>query len=143
MRRFDCESFLLQGIGFGLDRISDDYKIVRLSYVKDHSFVYAVKSGTWCEIASPKHENQIHSVHYDALFFNGVLHWVIDVYDTEPKDVCICCILTFDLSTHVFGMITLPTSNRYWSTAGLRTIQGSLALISYSHEFNECRAPLI
>ncbi|KAL7591683.1 hypothetical protein Lser_V15G35134 [Lactuca serriola] len=84
-----CESFLLQGIGFGFDSISEDYKIVRLSYVKDHSFVYAVKSGTWCEIASPKHENQIHSVHYDSMFFNGVLHWVIDVFDTEPKDVCI------------------------------------------------------
>ncbi|CAH1449954.1 unnamed protein product [Lactuca virosa] len=123
------ESFSLQGIGFGFDPISDDYKIVRISYVKNHSFVYAVKSGTWCEIASPKHENQICSVQHDALFFNGVLCWVIHVYQTEPKDICICCILTFDLSTHVFGMIPLPTSNGHWITTGLTTIQGELYVL--------------
>ncbi|CAH1449952.1 unnamed protein product [Lactuca virosa] len=131
------ESFSLQGIGFGFDPISDDYKIVRISNVKNHSFVYVVKSGTWCEIASPNHANQILSVRYDALFFNGVLHWVIYVCHTEPKDIYIRRILTFDLSTHVFGMIPLPTSNRHWITTGLTTIQGSLALISYNDEFKE------
>ncbi|KAL7593415.1 hypothetical protein Lser_V15G35179 [Lactuca serriola] len=44
----------LGGIGFGFDPISDDYKIVWISYEKDTSFVYAVKTGTWCEVASPK-----------------------------------------------------------------------------------------
>ncbi|CAI9295090.1 unnamed protein product [Lactuca saligna] len=44
----------LGGIGFGFDPISDDYKIVWISYEKDTSFVSAVKTGTCCEVASPK-----------------------------------------------------------------------------------------
>ena len=38
--------------GFGFDPISDDYKIVGVSYPDDRSFVFALKMGTWCEIAS-------------------------------------------------------------------------------------------
>ncbi|CAH1449949.1 unnamed protein product [Lactuca virosa] len=130
------ESFL-DGIGLGFDPISDDYKVVWISYVKDNSFVYAVKSGTWCEIASPKHQNQISRLRYDAFFFSGVLHWVLIVYQTGLPVKSNSCILTFDLSTHVFDMIPLPTSNRHWIMTGVTNIQSSLGLISYSDEFNE------
>ncbi|CAI9295087.1 unnamed protein product [Lactuca saligna] len=66
----------LRGIGFGFDPISDDYKIVWISYEKDTSFVYAVKTGTWCEIASPKPEFTY--VRREAFLFKGVLHWELD-----------------------------------------------------------------
>ena len=132
------EPFSLRGIGFGFDPISDDYKVVQISYVKgNNSFVYAVKSGTWCEIASPKHQNQIQIFRYDSFFFNGVLHWVTYINQREKKNACISCILTFNLSTHVFDMIPVPMSIRNWTTSGLTTIQGSLALISCNDEISE------
>ncbi|CAI9295056.1 unnamed protein product [Lactuca saligna] len=132
------EPFTLRGIGFGFDPISDDYKVVQTSNVKgNNSFVYAVKSGTWCEIASPKHQNQIQSIRYDSFFFNGVLHWVTYINQREKKTGCISCILTFNLSTHVFDMIPVPMSVRIWVTSGLTTMQGSLALISCNDEISE------
>nr|KAJ0204597.1 hypothetical protein LSAT_V11C500260670 [Lactuca sativa] len=40
-------------LGFGFDPISDDYKIVQISYAKESSYFYALKMDTWCAIASP------------------------------------------------------------------------------------------
>ncbi|KAL7593413.1 hypothetical protein Lser_V15G35176 [Lactuca serriola] len=114
----------LGGIGFGFDPISDDYKIVWISYEKDTSFVYAVKTGTWCEIASPKPEFTY--VRREAFLFKGVLHWEVNHFDLDFS-----CILTFDLSTHVFGMIPFPGLAPDWLTTRLTTIQDSLALICY------------
>ncbi|KAL4554002.1 hypothetical protein LXL04_039877 [Taraxacum kok-saghyz] len=103
----------LGGIGFGFDPITDDYKIVWISCAKDRSFVYAIKMGTWCEIASPK--PQFSHVLLEAFLFGGVLSTYI---------------LTFDLSTHVFGMIPLPGPICDWLTTSITTIQGSLPLVA-------------
>ncbi|CAI9295088.1 unnamed protein product [Lactuca saligna] len=120
----------LGGIGFGFDPISDDYKIVWISYEKDSSFVYAVKTGTWCEVASPKPE--FTSVLYETFLFNGVLHWEVTRDHIKSQDIYPpSYILTFDLSAHVFGMIPLPGPTWDWLTTGITTIQDSLALISY------------
>nr|KAJ0198319.1 hypothetical protein LSAT_V11C700383320 [Lactuca sativa] len=118
------------GIGFGFDPISDDYKIVWISYEKDTSFVYAVKTGTWCEIASPKPEFTY--VRREAFLFKGVLHWEVNRFDLDFS-----CILTFDLSTHVFGMIPFPGSALDRLTTRLTTIQDSLALISYRMDVDD------
>ncbi|CAI9295094.1 unnamed protein product [Lactuca saligna] len=126
----------LGGIGFGFDPISDDYKIVWISCEKDSSFIYAVKTGTWCEIASPKPE--FTCVLYEAFVFNGVLHW--EVYDDRIKSQDIyppSYILTFDLSNHVFGMIPLPGTVWEWLTTRITTIQDSLALISYRMDVDD------
>ncbi|KAL4555057.1 hypothetical protein LXL04_037668 [Taraxacum kok-saghyz] len=106
----------LGGIGFGFDPITDDYKIVWISCAKDSSFVYAIKMGTWCEIAS--------------LNLSFLMCYWRPFYSVE------CCIgkstyiLTFDLSTHVFGMIPLPGPICNWLTTSITTIQGSLALVA-------------
>ncbi|KAI3753739.1 hypothetical protein L2E82_25800 [Cichorium intybus] len=125
--------------GFGFDPISDDYKIVRVSYAKVGSYVYAVKTGTWCEISSPK--PRFSFVASEAFLFNGVLHWVVCVHDYDkesqynnlPDDY----ILTFDLSTHVFGIIPLHGPPRHSFSTGLTTIQDSLALISYGTDIDD------
>lgn len=54
----------------------------------------------------------------------------VQAYHTESQDKGISCILTFDLNTHVFGMITLHVPGLSWVLNKLTTIQGSLALIS-------------
>ena len=113
--------------GFGFDPISDDYKIVLISYNEDRAFLFALKRGTWCEITSPKPE--INTRMWLAFLFDGVLHWEVFRHDTGE-------ILTFDLSTHVFGMIPLP-AHRDWITTNITTIQGSLALISYRRKVDD------
>ncbi|KAL4555053.1 hypothetical protein LXL04_037664 [Taraxacum kok-saghyz] len=113
--------------GFGFDPISDNYKIVLISYNEDRAFLFALKRGTWCEITFPKPE--INTRMWLAFLFDGVLHWEVFRHDTGE-------ILTFDLSTHVFGMIPLP-AHRDWITTNITTIQGSLALISYRRKVDD------
>ncbi|KAL4554060.1 hypothetical protein LXL04_037658 [Taraxacum kok-saghyz] len=113
----------LGGIGFGFDPITDDYKIVWISCAKDRSFVYAIKMGTWCDIASPK--PQFSHVLLEAFLFSGVMYWEVHNFDIRST-----YILTFDLSTHVFGMIPLPGPICDWLTTSITTIQGSLALVA-------------
>ncbi|KAI3790409.1 hypothetical protein L2E82_03419 [Cichorium intybus] len=118
-------------LGFGFDPITDDYNIVKISYAKygrksQSSFVYAVKTGTWCEIASPT--PLFSKVASNACFVNGALHWVVERSYTESHVADYrFYILTFDLSTHVFGMIPLPVSSL--ENLQLLTIQGLLAVI--------------
>ena len=114
----------------GLDSIQSVMikKIVLISCAKAHSFVYAVKSGIWCGIASPKPQSTY--VSYQVYIFCGVFHWEVQGYHIESQDKGISCILTFDLNTHVFGMIMLLVPGLSWVVNKLTTIQGSLALIS-------------
>ncbi|KAL4554004.1 hypothetical protein LXL04_039879 [Taraxacum kok-saghyz] len=118
--------------GFGFDPISDDYKIVLISYNEDRAFLFALKRGTWCEITFPKPE--INTRMWLAFLFDGVLHWEVFRHDTG--EILTGEILTFDLSTHVFGMIPLP-AHRDWITTNITTIQGSLALISYRRKVDD------
>ncbi|GKB52145.1 F-box/kelch-repeat protein-like protein [Tanacetum coccineum] len=67
---------------------------------------------------------------YPSRHFDGALHWVVQC---ETSNVSHYYILTFNLSTHVFGMISLPKPNG-WNNQ-LTIIKDSLALVSsYHHE---------
>ncbi|KAL4553956.1 hypothetical protein LXL04_039929 [Taraxacum kok-saghyz] len=85
--------------------------------------------GTWCEIASPKSNISGMS---EPFLFDGVLHWHVSGDDLSSQQM-----LTFDLSTHVFGMIPLPEPICNWFITNITTIQGSLALISYNMRFHD------
>ncbi|GKD81517.1 F-box/kelch-repeat protein-like protein [Tanacetum coccineum] len=114
--------------GFGFDPISNDYKIVAMSYfsskVAQSSFIYSLKTNAWSNIVSPA--TKVYSVPFDspACFFNGTLHWVVRC---ELNDIVQCCIITFDLSTNVFGLISLPKPD--WYSYALMIIKGCLAVI--------------
>ncbi|KAL7602620.1 putative F-box protein At3g16210 [Lactuca sativa] len=116
-------------LGFGFDPISDDYKIVQISYPRESSYFYSLKTGTWCAIASPTpFFSEVRRGIWGSCFVNGALHWVVDRYHTESHHSEIPCIMTFDLSTHVFGMIPLPEP--FQRLTRLTTFQGFLAMIS-------------
>ncbi|KAL4554592.1 hypothetical protein LXL04_037186 [Taraxacum kok-saghyz] len=119
-------------IGFGFDPISDDYKIVHITDAKDIAFVYVLKSGAWCKIASSKPE-YTYVLSHKAYFFDGVLYWEVR-HLVESKDTYL---LTFDLSTNVFGMIPLPGVIWNWMSTTALTIQGCLALVCYSYRLDE------
>ncbi|KAI3524281.1 hypothetical protein L1887_02934 [Cichorium endivia] len=112
----DCSNqkyFTWIGIGFGFDPITDDYMIVSIPYFCEgnlSSYVYTLKTGTWCAIASPM--SLFYQMASKAHFVNGALHWMVQLYYNVSHDVDAFRILTFDLSTQVFGMIPLPDSGQ-------------------------------
>lgn len=112
-------------IGFGFDPVIDDYKIVcipeRNRKKAGRSFVYALKTNTWCRIASAT--PLFSSVMTKPCFFNGVLYW-LGYYDLTRTYY----LLTFDLSTHVFGSIALPFKTVL--SVAPTPIQGSIAAVS-------------
>ncbi|KAL7610157.1 hypothetical protein Lser_V15G11461 [Lactuca serriola] len=118
-------------IGLGFDPITDDNKVVSIpaygnTRILKSSFVYAMKTGAWHPIDSPM--PLYFKVLSRARYLNGVLHWVVERYSTDSNYIKLGYIMTFDLSSHVFGMLDLPKPG--WKTQELATIQGSLAVIS-------------
>ncbi|KAI3524273.1 hypothetical protein L1887_02926 [Cichorium endivia] len=93
--------------------------------------VYTLKTGTWCAISSPT--PSVGVVLSKACFVNGSLHWVVEDSDAI---VDLFYILTFDLSTHVFGRIALPETS--WTRLELTTIKAFLALINTKRDDADC-----
>nr|XP_043626105.1 F-box/kelch-repeat protein At3g06240-like [Erigeron canadensis] len=118
------------GFGFGFDPKSDDYKIIWIDTFGSgkrpkSAFVYALKTGAWCEIAYPA--SPFTRFWSRGCFLNGALHWLVDFHIPTTK-VKKRYVMTLDLSTHVFGTIALPEPN--CAARLLTTIKGSLAVIS-------------
>ncbi|GKB34040.1 F-box/kelch-repeat protein-like protein [Tanacetum coccineum] len=120
---YPCRSrHLGVSLGFGFDPITDDYKIVGLCV--HTSFVYSIKTNSWSEIQVPT-TSRFSQVNTYGCFADGTLHWVVQC---ETSNVSHYYILTFNLSTHVFGMISLPKPNRLINR--LTFIKESLAVNS-------------
>ncbi|GJT14530.1 F-box/kelch-repeat protein-like protein [Tanacetum coccineum] len=128
--------------GFGFDSITDDYKIVRISYSKDkdifdniNACIYSLKTDSWNVIASPT--SLLGFVDRNACFFNGTLHWVVYSKYGDRQSLSI---MTFSLTTHVFGSFEFPQySGRFEHVhRELKIINGSLALTSQSPKEDTC-----
>ncbi|KAM0017878.1 putative F-box associated interaction domain-containing protein [Helianthus debilis subsp. tardiflorus] len=128
----DNRSYISLWICF--DPITDDYNLVAICYNKYGSdginaFVYSLKTDSWRATRSPS--TWLYNVKSNACFFNGILHWVVDGYLTEPspeeRKHPIRFIFTFDLNTRVSGHILLP---RPWRVEQLTTINGRLVAVS-------------
>ncbi|CAI9285588.1 unnamed protein product [Lactuca saligna] len=78
---------------------------------------------------------KIVSIHNRSSFVYAMKTEVEPYFSQSNGIVDICYILTFDLSTHVFGTIALLDTS--WETRELTTIQGSLAVISYCMDYRE------
>ncbi|GKC45227.1 F-box/kelch-repeat protein-like protein [Tanacetum coccineum] len=116
--------------GFGFDPISNDYKIVGISYTGygnipdgDNAYIYSLKTDSWSVMASPS--NSFCYADQNPCFFKGTLHWLV-------RDKRSQFIMTLSLITHVFGTINLPESNS--DTKSLTIINGSLAAVSLDHD---------
>ncbi|PWA69147.1 F-box domain-containing protein [Artemisia annua] len=84
-------------------------------------------TNSWSEIvsATPK----VYYARFDssACFFKGTLHWVVQCGQ--------CCIITFDLSTNVFGFISVPKPDSEYFAPMI--IKGCLAVIFVSRDGGE------
>ncbi|KAK9078847.1 hypothetical protein SSX86_002905 [Deinandra increscens subsp. villosa] len=136
------QSSPLLAVGLGFDPITDDYKVVTVSYGNKYNldenstFIYSLKQECWRAIPSPSTRFYNVKSKGKACFFNGVLHWVVEGYITAETTTenWTLFILTFDLSSHVFGHILLPGS---WRIRQLTTINGCLAVVSYKRIYGD------
>ncbi|KAI3790295.1 hypothetical protein L2E82_03240 [Cichorium intybus] len=78
--------------GFGFDPIANDYKIVGVlsnSIYGENpksSFVYSMKTGAWCAIASPSTPFNWKYANSKAHCVNGTLHWVLGYMQSRLVD---------------------------------------------------------
>ncbi|KAJ9558592.1 hypothetical protein OSB04_013206 [Centaurea solstitialis] len=94
-------------LGFGYDKMSDDYKLVFLAY---HRFnrpsvqVYALKTGNWREVLFPDNLLCYSTFpNWSQVFFNGFVHWIASDRTRGHNSI-----ITFDTSTELFGDFWLP-----------------------------------
>ncbi|KAL8556884.1 hypothetical protein ACS0TY_004382 [Phlomoides rotata] len=94
--------------GFGFDELKDDFKVFGSLhlYATDgtcHTIgkVYSLRSNSWKAV-----EYSVSSFHGAGVYVNGKLHW-------QKHDKCV--IVSFDLNSHVSGVVDLPSSYSYSS----------------------------
>ncbi|XP_024984658.1 F-box/kelch-repeat protein At3g23880-like isoform X2 [Cynara cardunculus var. scolymus] len=103
---------LILVLGFGYDTTSDDYKVVRVAndglffFARPHVEIYTVKTAVWRAVTFPD-DLRCFSIlpNQSQVFFNGSLHWIACDPMLEVSDYSI---MTFDMSTELFGEIQLP-----------------------------------
>ncbi|KAJ9558553.1 hypothetical protein OSB04_013167 [Centaurea solstitialis] len=121
-------------LGFGYDIISDDYKVVSLTYDEDsdttrpQAEVYTLKTGIWREVMFP-HNLSYSYIHYNwsPIFFNGCVHWIAS--DSKWSHYSI---MTFDITTELFGEFQLPWFLAREHFLKVSVVGDSLALIHSS-----------
>lgn len=83
-----------------------------------------MKANSWTKIASPPTNDRCLATSR-ACFIYGKLHWVVKCM---LNDKCDYYIMTFNLKSHVFGIISLP--KQIWVSNQLIIIEGCLGVIS-------------
>ncbi|KAJ9558602.1 hypothetical protein OSB04_013216 [Centaurea solstitialis] len=126
-------------LGFGYDKMSDDYKVVRLAY-NDYGFtgprveVYAVKTGIWRKVMFPHGWRRFY-IHYNwtQVFSNGCVHWIASDSNWSHNSI-----MTFDITTELFGEIPLPVDlvKEHLTTIMVSLVGESLAVTYYNGLIN-------
>ncbi|XP_074286845.1 F-box protein CPR1-like [Silene latifolia] len=106
-------SFTMYGLGY--DHVSDDYKVVTLSYYDtDNEYepdctemfvnVYSVRNGTWKQAESSPYDHAVgHLV--SGVFVGGFIHWLA----SRTSDYS-SAIVRFDLTEEKFSELPAPSS---------------------------------
>ncbi|KAM7497687.1 hypothetical protein LguiA_022101 [Lonicera macranthoides] len=134
---FDSKRSFDHAVGFGFDAAANDYKIVRLVYVKSNNIkvpppeveLFELSTGSWRSINAGdfKYVAENQTPH---AFLNGVIHWTGYEKGDLPK-----LIVSFDLQNEELGAIMLPpevpgiTPSSYLRVA---TFRDTLSLIQRS-----------
>lgn len=132
--------FLDNVLGFGLDLLSGDYKVISIWYFWNKSnnaldchpivFVYNLGSDSWRNLEDVGCFKSSYSACRSLCntYLNGVYYW-----DMEFSNTNVAAILAFDMTTEKFQEIQVPDCLK--SKIGHLTIHGdSIALLSYQLE---------
>ncbi|KAK6134291.1 hypothetical protein DH2020_031981 [Rehmannia glutinosa] len=122
-----------QSLGFGFDPVSNDYKVIRITYVdcvRGHPQVelYKLSTGVWQDMSYLELDHVIYNKSRQA-YVNGATHWVARYMDSYDL------IVFFDMCHEVFGEMLLPVSlvnNDHMRSKDLVVYMESLALILWN-----------
>ncbi|KAL9230473.1 hypothetical protein vseg_005819 [Gypsophila vaccaria] len=106
-------SFTMYGLGY--DHVSDDYKVVTLSYYNtDNEYepdctemfvnVYSVRSGTWKQVESSPYDHAVGQV-TAGVFVSGRIHWLASTTSDYSS-----VLVGFDLTEEKFYEVAAPSS---------------------------------
>ncbi|KAM5575219.1 F-box/kelch-repeat protein [Rosa sericea] len=122
-------------LGLGCDPITNDLKLVRLFYSKEHVVpplveIFTLSTNSWREVSVPGPMYiVVQSKSSPQAFVSGAFHWV--AY-TPPQQGSICnVIVAFDMANEVFYEIALPSclaSKRHLNMTVV-LLNGSLSLV--------------
>ncbi|KAH6826256.1 hypothetical protein C2S53_001693 [Perilla frutescens var. hirtella] len=132
----DNSSVLLESYGFGVSRISGQYKVVGMFFKKEidtpqqaevsrsECLVYSVGTGSWRRIASAALLD--YEFKYDTgAFLNGNLHWLAHARDLNGYSERISC---FVLETELFSTCSPPPRDDPRGFRNLSVLGGCLCL---------------
>ncbi|MFS8034767.1 putative F-box associated interaction domain-containing protein [Helianthus anomalus] len=103
--------------GFGFDPITYDYKIVAIDFNEHKTCVYSLKTESWrVGVQSLPHLLGYYIGRFQSHIFS--MEFCIGFPKNQPQ---IQFILTFNVSSHVFGRILFP---EHWMVKQLTTING-------------------
>ncbi|KAA8524477.1 hypothetical protein F0562_010900 [Nyssa sinensis] len=127
-------------LGFGLDPTTNDYKVVRIVYYKEHLFRYktppeveicTLSTKSWRRISSTAPPYCIVEFMWSQVFLNGAVHWI--AYDPHVVGGFHNLILSFDMRNEVFCEMTLPVAlaGQQATSLSINVLGESLAIFGY------------
>ncbi|KAA8524975.1 hypothetical protein F0562_011387 [Nyssa sinensis] len=102
-------------LGFGFDSKSDDYKVVRIAYIKGRNGrdlippeveLYTLSSGSWRSFSTGAPPYGMFGYTWTQAFVNGAIHWI--GYDPCVAGGDRSLIVSFDVGDEVFRELLLP-----------------------------------
>lgn len=130
-------------LGFGYDETSDDYKVVRVAYMKGRRGrdlippeveLYSLNSRSWRSFNTGAPPYGIFGYTWLQAFVNGAVHWVgYDPCVVKGNDSC-GLIVAFDLRDEVFREVMLPSCLEQcaWDVH-ITVFWGKLAVLHYDY----------
>jgi F-box interacting protein len=130
-----CYRSRFEGIGFGFDAKTNDYKIINLLSLYDpnsfQSEVYSLSADSWREVDSPPCVICADLRGIDS-YINGMASWEASLDDWEG-------VLTFDMSDKVFLKTPLPDDVIYYNRRYFSGLNESIAMaISIYEQLEMC-----
>ncbi|KAL5817842.1 hypothetical protein ACOSQ3_026220 [Xanthoceras sorbifolium] len=132
-RSFNDESYYFN-IGFGLDIICKDYKLVVIRSVADYErfqhgyldvWLYNLRFDFWKHIEIAKLQDYCLLKWKDSTYLSGVCYWLA----TRDRNMQKMCVVSFNLSDEVFEEIQGPFSNQSLDKFFLGLYNNSLSLM--------------
>ncbi|XP_028054605.1 F-box/kelch-repeat protein At3g06240-like [Camellia sinensis] len=129
--------------GFGFDRISNDYKVVKIGYLNDLKTrgsvlckmeLYALSTLSWRPICVVDFRFEL-SINTWSVFVNGAVHWV--VFDPAKERGFGILIVAFDMGNEVFREMALPNyqpNGWFYRNAAVAVLGESLAVINFESD---------
>jgi F-box interacting protein len=133
---------LHQSVGFGYDPTTDDYKFVRLVYLRDTEFssfltvpplveIYTLRTGIWRSVTAPGPPYVIRDWS-PSVFVNGAIHWIAHTPHHPRKQGAYCnVVVSFNMKDETFGEVGMPKSLQglHRLDVAVAQVDGLLALV--------------